>query len=159
MKQIRKRSQLATNDQVWNVMLEVLAEGDADHSGLLFREAKTVVDFYNEVESGGHEGFLNWKQEEIEEVGSVHYFNELAQVLYKIGALEYAKLELEMGPKIWSLFVQLEKTYTEEKEEVFYQAITMADNQYEQLHDKISEYLEAYFLDIHTQIIDVVEDE
>ena len=46
----------------------------------------------------------------------------------------------------------------EVKEEEFYCMIEKADNEYHQLHGKLEMLLQAYFINIHTELIEVVEE-
>nr|WP_227936424.1 hypothetical protein [Alkalihalobacillus deserti] len=80
---------------------------------------------------------------------------DLVEILEKIGANEYAAIEKKYGEEIWRLFM-LE--HDEVKEEEFYSMIEKADNEYHQLHGKLEQLLQAYFINIHTELIEVVED-
>lgn len=141
---------------IWNAVISVLTEFDYPEENKVAKEAFTVLQYYSEMESGGHESFLRWNSEHIEEVGITCYLEELITVLEKIDAHEYAQIEKQYGKEMWDLYVALENKEIDEKE--FYSVIEKADKEYYHLNEKISELLETYFIMIYMDLIEVVED-
>jgi len=151
-----KRVDLLNQDNIWNVVSSVLLEYGYQSENKEANEAFTVLQYYSEMESGGHESFLRWNSEYIEEIGITQYMEELIGVLEKIEAHEYARIEKKYGKEMWRLYVALENEEVDEKE--LYSVIEKADNEYYKLNEKLRGLLETYFVKIHTDIIEVVED-
>jgi len=151
-----KSMDILNQDDIWNVVSSVLLEYGDQSENKIANEAFTVLQYYSEMESGGHESFLRWNSEHIEEIGITIYMEELIGVLEKIAAHEYALIEKKYGKEMWRLYVALENDEIDEKE--FYSVIEKADNEYYNLNEKLRELLEDYFVMIHKELIEVVED-
>jgi len=151
-----QRTDLVNPEDIWNTVISVLTEFDYPEDNKVANEAFTVLQYYSEMESGGHESLLRWNSDHIEEVGSTRYLEELVGVLEKIDAPEYALIEKKYGKDMWRLHVALENDEIDEKE--FYSVIEKADNEYYHLNEKLGELLEAYFVMIYMDLIEVVED-
>jgi hypothetical protein len=132
----------------------VLSDFPTDNT--MLQETYVVFQYYSELESGGHESLFTWFSDYIEEIGISNYLKELIAILEKIGADNFARIVDRYGEEMWRLYVALEKGELEE--EPFYNIIEKADNEYWTINPKIGELLEAYFVKIHTEIIDVQED-
>src|SRR5699024_10688846 len=143
-------------DGIWNAVITILAESDLSTENKSLKEAFIVFQYYSELESGGHESLFTWFEAYIEEVGIDIYLNELIGILEKIGAHDYAIIEKKYGQEMWKLYVALENDEVEEDE--FYGVIEKADDEYHKLNQKLEELLETYFVTIHTDLIEVVED-
>lgn len=111
-----KRADLLNRDNIWNAVISVLTEYDYPPENNVAKEAFTVLQYYSEMESGGHENLWNWTSDYIEEVGITHYLEELIGVLEKIGAQEYAKIEKLYGEVMWRLYVALENNEIDERD-------------------------------------------
>lgn len=120
------------------------------------KEAYIVFQYYAELESSGHESLFNWLSDYIKEVGISNFLKELIEVLNKIGAGDYAEIEKAYGEEIWNRLAALENGRI--SEENFYEVIEKADNAYYQLDNRLEELLAGYFVDIHEELIDVVQD-
>jgi len=81
---------------------------------------------------------------------------ELTDILEKIGAHDYAIIEKKYGEEMWRMFMALENEEIEENG--FYTIIEKANHEYEKLNGKLGELLEAYFVNIHMDLIEVLED-
>lgn len=151
-----KRMDILNQDDIWNVVSSVLLEYGYQSENKVANEAFTVLQYYSELESGGHESLLRWSSEHIEEIGITCYMEDLIKVLEKIEAHEYAMIEKQYGKEMWRLYIALENDEIDEKE--FYSVIEKADNDYYNLNEKLRELLEAYFVRVHTDLIEVVDD-
>ena len=151
-----KRKNLLSKTDIWNAVITVLSEYDLSTDEKNLNEAFIVFQYYSELESGGHESLFTWFEWYIEEVGIDNYLNELIGILEKIGAHDYAIIEKKYGQEMWRLYVALENDEIEEDE--FYDVIEKANNDYHKLNQKLEELLERYFVTIHTDLIEVVED-
>jgi hypothetical protein len=150
-----KRRGLMNNDDIWNAVITVISKNNYPTENKILNETYNVFQYYSELESGGHESLFTWFSEHIEEVGIANYMKELIGILEKIGANEYATIEKKYGEEMWRLYIALENDDSVEDE--FYSVVEKADNEYGKLN-KLGELLETYFVKIHTDLIDVVED-
>ena len=82
--------------------------------------------------------------------------HQLIAILEKIDAHEYAAIEKAHGEEMWNSYMALENGEIEEDE--FYNVIEQADNDYHNLNNKLEKHSETYFVAIHTELIQVVED-
>ncbi|MDQ0216877.1 hypothetical protein J2S13_003375 [Oikeobacillus pervagus] len=155
MKPKIKRTDLLNRDDIWNAVSSVLIESAYRTENKVAYEAFTVLQYYSEMESGGHESLLRWNSEHIEEVGITRYLEELIGVLEKIDAHEYAMIEKKFGQEMWRMYVALENNEIDENE--FYSVIDKANEEYYNLNEKLRDLLESYFIMIHTDLIEVVD--
>ncbi|RAZ69089.1 hypothetical protein [Planococcus maitriensis] len=156
MKLKMNRKELMTNDDIWNAVIRVISEKDFPFESKRVNEAWVVYHYYSELESGGHEMLLHWLGDYIKEVGIQQYREELVNILEKIGAADYAVVEKTYLEHLWQLYQALEENEIEE--ENFYSKVESADNAYYAENGKIETLLENYFIEIHNDLIDVVED-
>lgn len=156
MKPKMTRKELLDTDNIWNAIITAISEVDLSTKDTVLNEALIIFQYYSELESGGHENLLNWLESYIEEISIEIYLNKLITILEKIGAHDYAMIESKYGQEMWRLYIALEKEEVEEDE--FYNVIKKADDEYHKLNGLLEELLETYFVSIHTDLIDVVED-
>lgn len=156
MKPKMNRKDLMDNDDIWNAVNSVLSEQDFPTEDEKVNDAFLVFQYYSEMESGGHEALLNWTQQYIKEVGIQHYQNGLVGSLEKIGAHDCAAIERTHLEELWKLHLALEND--ESHEEEYYSKIELMDNAYHGQDGKLETLLEGYFVEIHTDLIDVVEE-
>lgn len=151
-----KRKDLVNTNDIWNAMITIIGEHGYSTENKVLHKTFIVFQYYSELESGGHEILFTWFSEYIEKVGITHYLQELIDILEKIGAHEYALIEQNYGEEMWRKFVALENGEIEENK--FYRVIEKADTEYNKLNGKLGELLENYFIRIHTDLIEIVED-
>lgn len=151
-----KRENLLNKDDIWNAVTSVLSEHDLSTENNKTDETFLAFQYYSEMESGGHESLLNSLEWYIEEIGIDHYLKNLIGVLEKIEAYDYAAIVKNDCEELWTLYIALENDEIEE--EKFYHLIEKADTDYHKLGDQLETLLEAYFVTIHTELIEVVED-
>jgi hypothetical protein len=156
MKPKIKRKDLINNDDIWNAVISAVSEYNFPTESKIANETFIVFHYYSELESGGHESLFTWFSEYIKEVGITNYLKELIAILEKIDAHDYAAIEKKYGEEMWRLFIALENDEIEENE--FYSVIEKANNEYDKLNDKLGDLLETYFVNIHTNLIEIVED-
>jgi hypothetical protein len=149
------RKDLLDKDDIWNAVVSVVSDCDFPTKDAVLNEAFIVSQYHSALESGGHESLLTWFGSYIEEMSIERYLEELIENLEKIGAHDYAKIEKKYGTDIWRLHVALENG--ENKEDEFYNVIEQADDGYNKLNGKLDELVETYFISIHTDLIEVVE--
>lgn len=151
-----KRKDLMSKTDISNAVMDVLSKSNLSLEDTTLNKAYIVYHYYSEVESGGHEGLFRWFGQEIKEMGIDHYLNELVEVLEEIGAHDCAMIEKKYCKKMWSLYVALENDEIDEEE--FYNVVENATDEYYKLNDELRDLLEAYFVSIYTDLIEVVED-
>lgn len=151
-----KRENLLNKDDIWNAVTSVLSEHDLSTENNKTDETFLAFQYYSEMESGGHESLLNSLEWYIEEIGIDHYLKNLIGVLEKIEAYDYAAIVKNDCEELWTLYIALENDEIEE--EKFYHLIEKADTDYHKLGDQLETLLEAYFVTIYTELIEVVGD-
>lgn len=151
-----KKANLLNPDDIWNVVSDVLIEYGYSTENRIANEAFTVLQYYSEMESGGHESLFRWNSEHIEEIGITRYLEKLIGILEKIDAHEYGMIERKYGTEMWRLYVAIENDEIDEKE--FYSIIDKADKEYYHLNEKLRGLIETYFMMIYPDIIEVIED-
>ncbi|MGD6801830.1 DMP19 family protein [Rossellomorea vietnamensis] len=150
-----KRKGLMNNDGIWNAVTKVICEHDFPSEEETIYESFIVFHYFAELESGGHEMFLTWFSDHIKKAGIKKYSIDLAGGLEKIGADDYAEIVKKHLDPLWHLYLALETDESIEQE--FYKLIEKADNDYHQLNGRLAQLLEAHFVKIHTDLIDVLE--
>lgn len=157
-----KSSELQSNDDIWNAILSVYGEYDFPTKDEKLNDFFILFNFFCEIESGGHECLFNWFSKDIEEMGIQTYLNRLTKMLRKVGAPEYAKIEMNYLEELWRLFLAVESSGSEESHSEylvaeFYMLIEKADGEYRNLGDKLSERLSIYATAIYTEVLEIVE--
>ncbi|WP_216831406.1 DMP19 family protein [Alkalihalobacterium elongatum] len=155
MKYKMSKKDLLTKDDIWNAMITVMVEYDFPTDSKVANDTYIVYNYYSELESGGHESLLNWFSWHIEEVGIENYLKDLTDILERIGATDYSKIEKEYGKELWRLFQALEDGEVEEED--FYNVIERADKEHENLNGKLGELLESFFVKVYLELIEVEE--
>ena len=156
MKPKIQRKDLMSKTDISNAVMAVLSESSLSSEASILNKALIVYHYYSELESGGHESLFRWFGQEINEMGIDNYLNKLIGVLEEIGAHNYAMIEKKYGKKLWSLYVALENDEIEEDE--FYSIVEKATDEYYKLNDELRELLETYFVEIYSDLIEVVEE-
>ena len=156
MKPKMRRKDLIQNEDIWNAVISVISEYDFPTENEMANEAFIVFHYYSELESGGHESLFTWFSEYIKEVGINYYLQKLIAILEKIDAHDYVALEKKYGENMWRLFIALEND--EMKENEFYHVIEKADNEYAELNNKLEALIETYFVSIHADLIEIIEE-
>ena len=151
------RSELQTNDDIWNAVLSAYGEYVFPTEDEEINDFIILFNYFCELESGGHESLFNWFSEQIEEMGIQAYVSRLTGLLEQVGAHKYAEVEKRYMEKLWSLFLAVENNTNEGIEEEFYLLIEKADSEYISLGGELSQLLESYAVETYTEIINIVE--
>lgn len=157
------RKDLLTKDDIWNAVLTAYGEYSFPTKNEKSNEVFIVFNYFCELESGGHESLFNWFSEHIEEMGITTYLNRLTNILEKIGAYDYVKIEKTYGEELWKSFIALENSSFGKLdyfnlEANFYNLIENADEEYRLLGEELGELLRNYSADIYLEMIEVVEE-
>lgn len=135
-------------NKVWNEVIEALSGLDYPTGKRVLDDAFLVFQYYSEMESGGHEIFLNWYSEEMQQT---NFGSRLIAALKKIGAVRYAEIEGEYGAVLLQRYLALETG--ERAEEEFYEVVEKADGAYYALEGQLAELLESHFIEIYNEAI------
>lgn len=135
-------------DKIWNSVIEALSVLEYPTGERVQDDAFLVFQYYSEMESGGHEIFLNWFSEEMQQPD---FGLRLIAALEKIGAVRYAEIEREYGALLLQRYLALEKG--EGSEEEFYEVVEKADSDYYALDGQLAKLLEAHFIEIHNEVV------
>ncbi|MDN7246003.1 hypothetical protein [Planococcus shenhongbingii] len=154
MKPTMKKTELKDSADIWNAVIFEISNHDFPTNNPLINESFLAFQYYSELESGGHEILFNWVQEYIEEVGITLYLNDLSVALEKIGADDYGQIIKKYGEELWRLFRALENG--EIDEQAFYELVEKADRDYYALGGKLEQQLEAHFLNIYTELFEII---
>ena len=156
------RSELQTNDDIWNAVLSVayvnypFPTEDEKKNDIFI-----LFSYYSEMESGGHEALLNWLSETMQEMGIQKYVSRLTKMLEQIGAKQYAEIEKAYLEEILKRYLTLENSGFEdpdfEKLEAEYLTVVeRADEEYRNLDEQINECLYNYAMNRHEEILEIV---
>ncbi|MGE7931588.1 DMP19 family protein [Viridibacillus arvi] len=161
MKPKMKQTDLSNHIDIWDAVINVLS-GDFPEDDETYNEAFIVYNYYSEMESGGHESLFNWGWEDIQAQGISKYITDLTSNLEKIGAHKYGRIMSAYGEEMWRLFLILEHEEMDEDaftelEQEFYTVINKPNDEYFNLSNQLEKLLESYFVKIHTDLFEVVE--
>ncbi|WP_043932364.1 DMP19 family protein [Bacillus sp. EB01] len=151
MKNKANRNDVPNRDEIWNTVLATLTTAEDLEGNPTLRESSILFYYYAELESGGHEAWLNWLSEDIAHAGIDNYLNELTDILKKIGADSYAEILYRYGKDMWELHLALENSG--KGEERFYEIIHKADAAYYNLDDKLQVLIEDFFVENRSKLI------
>lgn len=155
MKPTMKRGNLTATADIWNAVISVVSDREESSTDTTLIEASLLLQYYSEIESGGHEILLTSLESFFYDNGIESYLTDLITVLEKIGAHDYALIEKKYGQEMWRLYVDLKNGEIEE--DAFYTVIEKADAEYDNLNQKLEGLVETYFVSIHTELINVIE--
>ena len=155
MKPKMKRKDLISKTDISNAVMNFLSSYDLSSEDTTLNKAFIVYLYYSELESGGHETLFRWFGHHIKAMGIDDYLNKLIGTLEEIDAHNYALIEKKYCKELWNLYIALENE--EIPEGKFYNILEKATDEYYKLNDDLRDLLEAYFVTIYTDLIEVVE--
>ena len=150
-----KRKDLISKTDISNAVMDVLSSYDLSSEDTTLNKAFIVYHYYSELESGGHETLFRWFGHHIKAMGIDDYLNNLIGTLEEIGAHNYALIEKKYCKDLWNMYIALEKEKI--PEEKFYNILEKATDEYFKLNGELRDLLEAYFVTIYKDLIEVVE--
>ena len=157
-----KRSELKTDNDIWNVVLSAYGKYDFPTNDEKMDDFFILFNYYCEVESGGHECLFNWFSKDIEKMGIQIYLNRLMKMLQKVDAHDYAKLEKNYLVELWTLFLAVENSGNDELKfdsvvADFYNLLEKAEAPLPETPNGLADRLSSYATDIYTEIIEIME--
>jgi hypothetical protein len=148
-------SELQQQQIIYNQVTERLIGINFPSDFPRLNKAHLLVIYHNELESGGHESFLNWQQNTVRQIGIQPYMKDLVAALQEIGAKDYANVIEQFGEHMWNLFEALENGEIDES--LFYEVIELADQAYFKLNGAIRDLLEVYLLKHSKQLLEELD--
>lgn len=145
-----------TKEDILNAVTNMLISVDLSSKNDILNKAYIVYQYHCELESGGHESLFRWFGHHIKAMGIDDYLNKLIGILEEIDAHNYALIEKKYCKELWNLYIALENE--EIPEDKFYNILEKVTDEYYKLNDELRGLLEIYFVNIYTDLIEVVED-
>ncbi|WP_026674762.1 DMP19 family protein [Alkalihalobacterium bogoriense] len=155
MKPQMKKSDLQDSNEIWNAVITVMTEYEYPSDSIVGNDTYLLYQYYSELESGGHESLFTWFSETIDMMGILQYSGKITALLEKIGAVEYAAIEKKYMIALWEKYNALENGEIEEN--AFYSILEKVDGEYYQLDGKLDHFLQNHFVEVHQQLIDIIE--
>ena len=115
-----------------------------------------VLNYLNELESGGHGSLITWSSDIIEELGVHTYVERLTAMLEKLGAPEYAAIERRYLEELWRLNRAMENG--EAVMDTYDELIEESDEKYWRLGERLLDVMRDHSTIIYKELIEVVEE-
>ena len=143
-----------TREGRYNVVADFIVSHTYPSENKMLDDSWLIFNYYNELASGGHEGYLTWTAGPICETDIRSFYDALIHTLQEIGATELADLERTYGILLWEKYHALENGEIEEDE--FYDIVQIADQAYlnyeEMFINKMWIYAEKLFPNLFTVV-------
>lgn len=151
---IISKKDVLTSAERYNAVADFIVSHTYPSENKMLDDSWLIFNYYNELASGGHEGYLTWTAGPILETEIYPFYDALIHTLQEIGATGLAELERTYGILLWQKFHALENGEIEEDE--FYDIIQLADQayfEYEKMFiDKMWAYAEKLFPKLFTVV-------
>lgn len=143
-----------TNVDRYNAVSDFIISQTYPTQNRMLDDSWRIFNYYNELGSGGHEGYLNWTIGPIPKTDIQAFYDALIHTLQEIGASRLAELEATYGILLWEKYRALEKGEIEEDE--FYNIVKLADKAYldyeETFMNQMGTYAEKLFPKLFTVV-------
>ena len=149
------KKEVLTSAARYNVVSDFIVSYTYPSQNNILDDSWRIFNYYNELASGGHEGYLNWATRPIPETEIHSFYDALIQSLQEIGAAPLAELERTYGILLWHKFHALEKGEIEEDE--FYEIIQLADQAYFDYEETFIKHIETYAEKLFPKLFKVVD--
>ncbi|WP_342526710.1 hypothetical protein MKY84_13505 [Chryseomicrobium sp. FSL W7-1435] len=150
-----RKDLLETPEDRWNASIEAIVENETRGDKQVTKTAWHAYSYYSELESGGHEAFLNHFEDRFKEFGPETFLKNTVVALEEIGAKKHAANLNEHGLELWTVYTQLEQDMG--FEEIFYERIAVADEAYYSFDPPLHDYLENFFENNYQHLIEITE--
>lgn len=155
-----KRSEILTNDDIWNAVLAAYGNYSFPTENEKMNDFYILFNYFCEMESGGHESLLNWFSQPIQQMGTHEYLRRLAIMLEQIGANDYAEIEKAYLKEMVNIFEVIESRgfegpNYESLEADFIKIIEKADKEYRNLDEQINAQIYKYALIIYKEVLEL----
>lgn len=127
----------ATEDDMWNALIDVMYDNRSYDNEVLDR-LFTVMDYYNEMEKGLHEGFIEYSMVRVQNEGFDRFSGYLIHALEYIDAEAYVRIVRTHFPALFDLYFRYEGALNNSREiksleTDFMNAVNQADDAYQEL--------------------------
>ena len=125
---IISKKDVLTREGRYNVVTDFITSHTYPSDNKMLDDSWRIFNYYNELGSGGHEGYITWTAGPISETDIRSFYDALIHTLQEIGATELADLERTYGILLWEKYHALEngeieiegKIYKLDKKHDFY---------------------------------------
>lgn len=114
-----------------------------------------VFNYFNEMASGGHEGYLAWTISHLNPEEVQPFYDALIKTLKEIGAEPLADAALTYGVELWNLSRAFERG--EITEDAYVEVLQAANGVYYQYEDTFRQQMESYAEKLFPQIFEIVD--
>lgn len=135
--------------QMYEYVIEhALIQIDYDQASDEQKAVYRVLQFYNEMASGGFEGFNGWILEQLQYEKPNDYIEKLAKNLRQVKCKEMAAVVEEQA---WRVYLAAE-SYVEEEltEDDYIELLVEANEQYYELEETFHQKIEAYIVHLYS---------
>ena len=150
---ISKKDALTSTDR-YNAVYDFIVSHTYPSQNTILDDSWRIFNYYNELASGGHEGYLTWTVGPILETDIQPFYDALIHTLQEIGASKLAELETTYGVLLWQKYHALEKGEIEEDE--FYDIVQLADKAYLDYEETFNKQMWSYVEKLFPKIFTVV---
>ena len=151
---ISKKDALTSADR-YNAVCDFIGSHTYPSQNTMLDNSWRIFNYYNELGSGGHEGYLTWTAGPIHETEIQSFYDALIHTLQEIGATRLAELETTYGLLLWHKYHALEKGKIEEDE--FYNIVQLADKAYLDYEDTFINQMRAYAEKLFPKLFTIVD--
>ena len=138
---ISKKDALTRMDR-YNAVSDFIVSHTYPSQNTMLDDSWRIFNYYNELGSGGHEGYLTWTVGSIPKMDIQSFYDVLIQTLQEIGATRLAELETTDGLLLWHKYHALEKGEIEA--DVFYNIVQLANQAYLDYEETFMNQMWAY---------------
>ena len=151
---ISKKDALTSADR-YNAVCDFIVSHTYPSQNTMLDNSWRIFNYYNELGSGGHEGYLTWTTGAIPETDIQSFYDALIHTLREIGAIRLAELETTYGLLLQQKYHALEKGEIEEDE--FYNIVRLADKAYLDYEDTFIKQMWAYAEELFPKLFTVID--
>lgn len=152
---IISKKDVLTREGRYNAVTDFIASHTYPSDNKMLDDSWRIFDYYNELGSGGHEGYLTWTAGPIRETDIHAFYDALIHTLQEIGAIQLAALEKTYGILLWQKYHALENGESEEDE--FYDIVQLADQAYFEYEEMFINKMWAYAEKLFPKLFTVVD--
>ena len=151
---ISKKDALTSMDR-YNAVCDFIVSHTYPSQNTMLDDSWRIFNYYNELGSGGHEGYLTWTVGSIPEMDIQPFYDALIHTLQEIGATRLAELETTYGLLLWQKYHALENGEIEEDE--FYNIVQLADQAYLDYEDTFINQMWSYADKLFPKLFTIVD--
>ena len=152
---IISKKNVLTREGRYNAVTDFIVSHTYPSENKMLDDSWRIFNYYNEIASGGHEGYLTWTAGPIPETDIHSFYDALIRTLQEIGAIRLAELEKTYGLLLWQKYHALEKGEIEEDD--FYDIVQLADQAYFEYEETFINQMWTYAEKLFPKLFKVVD--